>query len=181
MKDVKIIIEHNGYRVGKRVKNMNPHKFIVSEKVYETLQKYKYQDIYQYAFGVYKTVPLMEELSNICISFQEQEFYYDLKHKLLYEDKIIVKRDYNKKTLIKTVEKICQDKAYFKNKKGNLFGVKLSDRVKYEGIKEKDEALIIITLTDEWLVSEITHHYDEQEEKEQLQKELEELDSLFGK
>ena len=178
---VMISVEMPHYRKGKRVKKMYPHNFTVSEKLYDFLYANKNAENWNHHFSIEISKKFVEALDKLCLSISELDFLKDVK-KVYNMDTIFIERIFIKNRFDKIVEKVDLKNrvAYFKSKKGKLFDVVLSDRVIYEGIKEKDEVEITILQNNKWLVTGITKSYDEELEKQKLEQQKREIKNLFG-
>ena len=178
---IMISAEMNHYRVGNRVKRMESHKFVVSKQLYDFLYSNKQVEHWNHHFSIQITKEFVEELDKLCFTVSELDFLRDVK-KVHYLDNITIEQIFIKKTFEKIVEKVDWGNmvAYFKSKNGKTFEVGLSDKAIYDGIKEKDKVRISVLMNDTWIVTEVTESYDEEVEKIELQRQMDEFEDLIG-
>lgn len=180
MGDVLINVEIEAYRVGKRAKKMNPHQFIVSEQVFDYLVENKRVDLFDNKFTIDKTKEFVEGLDKLCFSVSELDLLNDIKKKVYPFDYIHIERVIVRNRFYKIVKRIEGDYAVFKSNEGNEFSVKLSDRAKYEKIKENDEVEITVLVNKDWLVTRVSKSYNSLEAKKELEKQMAEFEDLIG-
>ena len=176
---INVVMTH--YRVGKRAKTMIPHTFVVSQNVYYYLYDHKDVEHWNHHFSVEITGDIIEELDKLCITVSEMAFLKDVK-KVYTHDKIIVEQVFIKNRFNKVVEKVDLNNklAYVKSANGELSPVNLSDKAVFQNIKEKDEVEITVLQNDKCIVTEVSNSYDENEEKMELQRQLDEMNELIG-
>ena len=114
------------------------------------------------------------------ITHDEQKIYEEMKYAKFGENiefiQVFVQNSYVSK--VKSVNP--NGTATFISKANTEYEILLSDKVISDGIKAKDEAVITILSNGNWIVSHIENVYDEDEERKEVERQLKEVEDLFG-
>ena len=113
------------------------------------------------------------------MTYNEQKIYDEMKYAKIGSN-IEFKQVFVQNSYPATVQRVNENTATYISKKGKAYEIALSDKVKYDGIKPKDEAVITILSNGNWVVSHISKVYNEEEERKETEKQIKEFEDLLG-